>query len=46
MQEIADWLEKLGLVDASESEGLIFVQAVSGFSFMVHRNGFAMVALK
>jgi len=34
------------LVHASENEGLIFGQAASGFAFMVHRNGFAMVALK
>jgi hypothetical protein len=35
-----------GLVPASENEGLIFVQAASGFAAMVHRKGFAMVALK
>ncbi len=34
------------LVQLSENEGLIFVQATSGFAVMVHRNGFAMVALK
>jgi len=34
------------LVHASENEGLIFVQATRGFAVMVHRKGFAMVALK
>jgi nucleoside-diphosphate-sugar epimerase len=34
------------LVLTSENEGLIFGHAVSGFAVMVHRKGFAMVALK
>ena len=36
----------MSLVQASENEGLIFVQAASGFAVKVHRKGFAMVALK
>jgi hypothetical protein len=34
------------LVQLSENEGLIFAQAASGFAAMVHRKGFAIVALK
>ena len=46
LRAILPFATETRLVQASENDGLIFVQIASGFAAMVQRKGFAMVALK